>query len=110
MILGLPTGRRPMEGHQIRRADELANSGAPGSIPGEARHTGPRKPSGEALVRTVREEHAGPRPGRTLCETAAKKADWSWQSSALPPFMSSSAPPTHAAVPLFAAGADGAGA
>lgn len=34
MIPGLPAGRGPMDGQQIRRADELANGGALGSIPG----------------------------------------------------------------------------
>jgi hypothetical protein len=75
MILGLPAGRGPMDGQQIRRGDELANAGAPRSITGWARHAEQRKPSREALARAVREEHAGRRPGRTLCEIAARKAD-----------------------------------
>ena len=62
MILGLLAGRGPMDEQQIRRADELANAGASGSITGWARHAEQRKPSRETLVRAIREEHAGHRP------------------------------------------------
>jgi DNA-binding PadR family transcriptional regulator len=66
MILGLLAERGPMHGHQIRRAGELANAEVWGGITGGALYAELRKLSGEALIRTVREEQVGRRPARTV--------------------------------------------
>ena len=68
MILGLLAERGPMHGHQIRRAGELANAEVWGGITGGALYAELRKLSGEALIRTVREEQVGRRPARTVYE------------------------------------------
>jgi DNA-binding PadR family transcriptional regulator len=68
MILGLLAERGPMHGHQIRRADELANAEVWGGITGGALYAELRKLSGEELIRALREEQVGRRPARTVYE------------------------------------------
>lgn len=104
MILGLLAERGPMHGHQIRRAGELANVEVWGGITGGALYAELRKLSGEALIRTVREEQVGRRPARTVYEiTEEGHLELAIQRDAALDVVFSSADPVSVVL-LFAAG------
>lgn len=108
MILGLLAERGPMHGHQIRRAGELANAEVWGGITGGALYAELRKLSGEALIRTVREEQVGRRPARTVYEiTEEGHLELAIQRDAALDVVFSSADPVSVVL-LFAAGGNDA--